>query len=101
MNSWWLHRGIDAEQTKIRATLEEIRSSWEGKGNPEALITRAEKELEDFKKFIQTTQTYSADALHPLEYVHINTQITEMIKTQRYYEKWLFEAKLMWNISNG
>ena len=92
---------FESEQEKIRATLEEIRTSWEGKDNPEALITRAEKELEAFKKFIQTTQTYTADALHPLEYVHINTQITEMIKTQRYYEKWLFEAQLMWDISKG
>ena len=92
---------FDAEQAKIRATLEEIRSSWEGKNNPEALIERAEEELKEFKTFIQTTQTYTADALHPIEYVHINAQITEMIKTQRYYEKWLFEAKLMWDISNG
>ena len=92
---------FDAEQTKVRTTLEEIRTTWEKKENPEALLTRAEKELEEFKKFIQTTQVYKADALHPLEYVHINSQITEMIQTQRYYEKWLFEANLMWNISKG
>lgn len=92
---------FQSEQAKIRKTLNEIRSEWEEKNNPEALITRAEKELEEFKKFIQTTQKYTADALHPVEYVHINTQITEMIKVQRYYEKWLFEAKLMWDISKG
>jgi hypothetical protein len=89
-----------SEQAKIRATLEEIRSTWEKKENPEQLINRAEEELAAFKQFIQTTQKYTAASLHPTEYKHINTQITEMIKTQRYYEKWLFESTLLWNINN-